>query len=1005
MLSSIFAVTILLGSSFPLGVCREPLCNDNVTVNSTSSPFDRRDTTSYLYCWGECSPTSAQRLERREATPERDRTQNSKRQFVFPDNNNAMASFLVNRVTNWKRNNALPVFHYNLNPANSAQFALLGDEPVEMVLDGLCGCTAFAAVSQSAVFFAHFFEGQSFLSTDYSDPETAAVFEDRVIGFLETGDDLEGECIYILTPKLELSEAQPEGVETSGITGHGEGLNYEGQITRLRNYLQGVLSHIQPLIFEYEALDCRDDRGLAGHRAKALYQYDPEAYDEDPVMRGARLIFQAYDIPNPFDGDYYHSDEDRDLDDSPVQGPLAEEPLIFCGGQPNKTSHVRITIASGTELYALSLMECEPFLVGLTATSSHCTLASMKRSFARFWLEIQPCLAARTAICCLSTGMITLSSFSYCCGSLYIRCVESTLVPVSPNQSPDQSPDQSGVPTSSLPPSVTTTGWDFVLDGTTYTVGPSPTSIMDDGDTIILGPGGIIFGAETFWTPDSSSPSPTSIIVDDVSITLVPHTTQASTSTGIGPTTGATPIPTLPSSTPTFTGTTTPIHPESTVITWTATMGPSTIELTFTQTTLTQFPSLTTSSTLTIEIDGTTHHFLSTATTIPGFPPIPFPTAAPTPSPSSSSTVHSETFSSSTIPPFSYHSVITITTTIDAPDGLTVTTITGTTNPDGAVIPITTLSPEAAVRSAEAFLSELSSVSVAIVAFSSCPADAARAADTVETTQKDKSSGLSISGPSPWSLFGGSLSGIASSLATLASTISEIISSATSASGSSLSGPLNDLASLSNSLNNAIDEAIHSATITTQPSLPTSTSTVCESINAESVTTTCFSTTCGVETVCGGTPITSTAIMDHVCSISAPDDIGRATLYSYKELTMPTSSTTPTVTSTETSNEPVPTEMSTTTITTTEAHPPPPEPTTNPPPTTTAPPTDPTTTTSENPAPTWGGRCSTYEDCPRCREGYYRCCLSGCHGMLVPGSNTCGCVKDWEVVSPVCGCR
>ena len=62
-----------------------------------------------------------------------------------------------------------------------------------------------------------------------------------------------------------------------------------------------------------------------------------------------------------------------------------------------------------------------------------------------------------------------------------------------------------------------------------------------------------------------------------------------------------------------------------------------------------------------------------------------------------------------------------------------------------------------------------------------------------------------------------------------------------------------------------------------------------------------------------------------------------------------------------------------------------------------------TTTTTANPGPTAVTKCDT--GCSRCQDGYYRCCLSGCHGMLVPGSNTCWCIKDGETLGASCGCR
>ncbi|KAL2813598.1 hypothetical protein BJX63DRAFT_431938 [Aspergillus granulosus] len=113
----------------------------------------------YLYCYGKCIPVSFQRG----ALPETDETDSacSKRELVLPEDNTAVARYLVGRPNGWKRNGDLLVFHNDCHPADSAQFRVLGDEPVEVVLNGAGECTAFAVVSQSAVYFAYSFEGSS----------------------------------------------------------------------------------------------------------------------------------------------------------------------------------------------------------------------------------------------------------------------------------------------------------------------------------------------------------------------------------------------------------------------------------------------------------------------------------------------------------------------------------------------------------------------------------------------------------------------------------------------------------------------------------------------------------------------------------------------------------------------------------------------------------------------------------------------------------------------------
>ncbi|KAL3478866.1 hypothetical protein BJX99DRAFT_256073 [Aspergillus californicus] len=313
----------------------------------------------------------------------------------------------------------------------------------------------------------------------------------------------------------------------------------------------------------------------------------------------------------------------------------------------------------------------------------------------------------------------------------------------------------------------------FVLDGTTYTIGPYPTIIVDGGgDTVTIGPDGIVIGTEAIWASGSGGASLTTVVTDGVTITVVPSPTTSS-----GPLPGPTTI-------------------SSTVITWTATQGSSTMEITFTPTTFTEITSLTTSSTVTSEIDGyvTTAVVgtggiawdpVTTATPIPGFLLFPFPTAALDPEPQSTSTMPTAT-SSSTSPPsttaaptvFPFAPVVTTTSTSEGPDGLTILTVTGTTDSAGAVVPIMTLLLKDAIGSAQALISELSSASEAIFTFSSSTADAAKATSAADSVEKahsgtnDLGSGISISSPNLWGLFGSSLSGIGSILNDLASIIS-----------------------------------------------------------------------------------------------------------------------------------------------------------------------------------------------------------------------------------------
>ncbi|KAL4939132.1 hypothetical protein BDV06DRAFT_42027 [Aspergillus oleicola] len=190
----------------------------------------------------------------------------------------------------------------------------------------------------------------------------------------------------------------------------------------------------------------------------------------------------------------------------------------------------------------------------------------------------------------------------------------------------------------------------------------------------------------------------------------------------------------------------------------------------FTPTILTELSSLTTSSTITTEINGQPVHSavgpgvitwdpVATAltTSLPDFAPFPFPAAPPAPAePSSSIITMSPEIYPSAAAPWPLPPVTTIKTSIDGSSGsgLIRTTITGTTNSDGAFVLITALDPEGAISSPQALFSELGEVSAAIFTISSITADCAKATaalEKIKDTQEDTNDfdrSLSISGPS-----------------------------------------------------------------------------------------------------------------------------------------------------------------------------------------------------------------------------------------------------------------
>ncbi|CEJ55076.1 hypothetical protein PMG11_01353 [Penicillium brasilianum] len=1046
-----------------------------------------------------------------------------------------------------------------LRDENTARFRKLENTAINMGVEYLCGCTILVIVSSRAVYFAHFFESLSWnpdrdILLERGNPSIDRNFRLSVLDFLTTGRDwpeglvnenvrLAGKIdsfttefntrAFILTPQNQRDPAEAAGAATSGRDVYIDGLLYKPLVDQLIAEVERIL-RVSVNTFTYQALDGTNRALDVTGRGKALFQYDPAAR---PGRKGVRLIFQGRTIrvteprraifPNGVVyEDYWNPNENRLLSEPESQdsNPDQQASASSCGGQ----------------IYELGDYSCYgdtlcPVLDGVATLlcGTQCYLESLYTCY-------------DSVLCPVLGGVPTLRCGGDCYLPSQYKCESSHLIQL---LLPDEDPKQSASHTWATSPTPTSTGAqgiEVVFNGTIYTIVSQPTTLTNDGTILVLGPGGFTIGSTTIPFPTGTE-GPTAITTDGVTFTVWPpghHASSSSSpsSTSVEPSTTLAPGPTPTNETPTPTATQTFSQASSsTVITITANDGSSTTEVTFTASTLTPFTTFTGTSTITTAIDaistivvvgpgGVAWIPTHPSTAASGFPPLPFPSQPPTPGATGTAIIPPATsgltssVSTSTYNPFpssrfTIPPLITTTITEDGSGGPTTSTITGTTDTNGFVRPITIMSTPAAIASAKSLSSRLMSASGVIAVFSSSPENPASASSAVAAIETAKAGGndfgigLGISLPGLCLLFCGSAGSAVARLEDLLNAITGIVSG--SSASSSLTGPLAGLASIANNLGEEAENADLSVTTTTSSDCIGTFLTNCDLFcvvttmpGGTATTNFCYSTTCSVETNCGGSPTTFTSYDNLYCPMTYGDET--MSLYSYPgytldpittgagdddsststpastDITTAQTTTTEFTTSTETpststvtpssssiQSTSTTTQLSTTTTVssttsyTTKTSSPVPSPTQpsaeyvsncyaftfeNPSDTETCASfaerfevtvqqlfdwnyslqpadgsktcdmhtawsrgtrmfcigvressTTSTTSTTDGPAPTLT-RCSTYNDCPRCPQGEWRCCFSGCNGMLVPGSNYCACFKDGSTPGATCGC-
>ncbi|KAJ5776566.1 uncharacterized protein N7511_001577 [Penicillium nucicola] len=604
---------------------------------------------------------------------------------------------------------------------------------------------------------------------------------------------------FIVTPQKERDAAVDGDTSADTSVYYIDGLMYDWAIILLIQKIQALIPGIPVTVHQYQALNAAApdaDEAFDTRRGKALFQYDPQAR---PGRRGVRLYFEEHRALN-----HFWAPEERSLSESESQYTTQ----LSCAGQ----SYSRVQYTCYSDLLC-------PILDGIRTL----------RCAAQCYLEsLYTCYDERK-LCPVVNGNPTLPCGDDCYLPSEYSCNESKLVQISHNN-PEQSAGSTGSSASSTqstsittittspgdnPSGVPGSHAEIIFSGTTYTIGTQTTTIVQDEHTIIFGPNGLIIGTYTVAFP-SSQTEPVALTTDGITITFLPGPTSSASSrtsssprsTGqsvtTGPTPGPTPTSVLPSSTSNPTSFPSLPAATSTVLTLTALDGLSTVEITYTPTTISQLTTITGTTTVTTNIDGLPTSIVvgpgglvwksvTASTRITGFPPIPEPTIPPVPRSSSALPTQTSTLTSDDMFPssqFTLPPIVTTVVTSDSPDGPVATTITGTTDSSGVVVPITTLSAAAAISSAISLASELSSVSDAVIAFSSSTADSSKASSAAAVI-KDAQSGTSGFGH-----------GAGFILDSIGNTLSAILDG--TASLGSLTGPLTEISVIASEL---VDDA------------------------------------------------------------------------------------------------------------------------------------------------------------------------------------------------------
>ena len=174
----------------------------------------------------------------------------------------------------------------------TALFSVLGADPINIGLSGLCGCSGLIVMSEAAVYFAHYFEDLSF---DSGDVEFPADFQSQVIDFLNNGltDQPAVQISLAANAASFQNQAGASAFIMTPLKEGGTGPEYPDQIAQLSTTVAQITG-LTPTVLIYDPLDCTSEELLTDARGAALYQYDPVNQAVAP-QKGFRFIFELSD--------------------------------------------------------------------------------------------------------------------------------------------------------------------------------------------------------------------------------------------------------------------------------------------------------------------------------------------------------------------------------------------------------------------------------------------------------------------------------------------------------------------------------------------------------------------------------------------------------------------------------------------------------------------------------------------------------------------------------------
>lgn len=201
--------------------------------------------------------------------------------------------------------------------SSTAVHSVLNGDAVNWAVKEMCGCSALIVVSESAMYFTHYFENLAFCGTR----DQPSNFQREVLNPLDNGAPNQeslaahqaefrnqpGLAAFIMTPTTTKSPA----------------LQYRVKIDQLKNKVNSIIG-IVPGVISYVPEDCETSTVLGTNAlGTALFQYDPNHQGTAPRKLAKVWVERtdAYNHASPTGGDTSASQQGSDSNHSQGIGP------------------------------------------------------------------------------------------------------------------------------------------------------------------------------------------------------------------------------------------------------------------------------------------------------------------------------------------------------------------------------------------------------------------------------------------------------------------------------------------------------------------------------------------------------------------------------------------------------------------------------------------------------------------------------------------------------------